>query len=67
MGAGQQGDPAARPVAAAGLGLRLPYQLPVILSVMRAAKGAGYAGPVANPPFRMVAYSASARQVPHVR
>src|ERR1039457_2176703 len=33
-------DPAARAVAAAGLGLRLSYQLPVILSVMRAARDA---------------------------
>jgi hypothetical protein len=44
-------DAAARAVAAAGLGVRLPYQLPVILSVMRAAKDAGYAGPVANLSF----------------
>jgi NAD(P)-dependent dehydrogenase (short-subunit alcohol dehydrogenase family) len=44
-------DPAARAVAAAGLGMRLPYQLPVILSVMRAARHAGYAGPVANLSF----------------
>jgi hypothetical protein len=44
-------DPAAKAVAAAGLGLRLPYQLPVILSVMRAVKDAGYAGPVANLSF----------------
>jgi hypothetical protein len=44
-------DAAARAVTAAGLGLRLPYQLPVILSVMRAVKDAGYAGPVANLSF----------------
>lgn len=44
-------DAAARAVAAAGLGLRLPYQLPVVLSVMRAAKDAGYSGPVANLSF----------------
>jgi hypothetical protein len=44
-------DPAARAVAAAGLGLRLPYQLPLILSVMRAAREAGYTGPVANLSF----------------
>jgi hypothetical protein len=44
-------DPAARAVVAAGLGLRLPYQLPVILSVMRAARDAGYAGPIANLAF----------------
>ena len=30
---------------------RQPYQLPVILSVMRAVKDAGYAGPVANLSF----------------
>jgi hypothetical protein len=44
-------DAAARAVTAAGLGLRLPYQLPVVLSVMRAAKDAGYAGPAANLSF----------------
>nr|WP_328796059.1 hypothetical protein [Halosaccharopolyspora lacisalsi] len=44
-------DPAARAVAAAGLGVRLPYQLPLILSVMRAARQAGYTGPVANLSF----------------
>ncbi|MEU9115717.1 saccharopine dehydrogenase NADP-binding domain-containing protein [Streptomyces sp. NPDC048483] len=44
-------DPAARAVAAAGLGLRLPYQLPLILSVMRAVRDAGYTGPVANLSF----------------
>jgi hypothetical protein len=41
-------DGAARGVAAAGLGLRLPHQLPVVLAVMRAAKDAGYDGPIAN-------------------
>jgi hypothetical protein len=41
-------DAAARAVTAAGLTLRLPYQLPVLLAVMRAARDAGYAGPVAN-------------------
>lgn len=44
-------DAAARAVTAAGLGLRLPYQLPVVLSVMRAAMDAGYAGPTANLSF----------------
>jgi hypothetical protein len=44
-------DPPARAIAAAGLGLRLPYQLPLILSVMRAVRDAGYAGPVANLSF----------------
>ena len=41
-------DAAARAVVGSGFGLRLPYQLPLILSVMRAARDAGYAGPVAN-------------------
>jgi hypothetical protein len=41
-------DPAACAVAAAGFALRLPYQLPVLLAVMRAAREAGYTGPVAN-------------------
>jgi hypothetical protein len=41
-------DAAARAVAAAGLALRLPYQLPVLLAVMRAVRDTGYAGPVAN-------------------
>jgi hypothetical protein len=44
-------DTAARAVTAAGLGLRLPYQLPVVLSVMRAVMAAGYAGPTANLSF----------------
>lgn len=44
-------DPAARAVAAAGLGLRLPYQVPLILSVMRAVRDAGHSGPVANLSF----------------
>jgi len=41
-------DAAARAVIAGGLALRLPYQLPVLLAVMRAAQVSGYAGPVAN-------------------
>lgn len=44
-------DTAAQALAAAGLGLRLPYQLPVILNVMIAAREAGYTGPVANLSF----------------
>jgi hypothetical protein len=44
-------DEVARGVLAAGLAVRLPYQLPVVLSVMRAARAAGYAGPVANVSF----------------
>ncbi|QYN33331.1 hypothetical protein K1T35_33130 [Pseudonocardia sp. DSM 110487] len=41
-------DPAARAVAAAGIALRLPYQLAVPLAVMRAAREAGYSRPIAN-------------------
>jgi hypothetical protein len=44
-------DPITQGIVAAGLALRLPYQLPVVLSVMRAARDAGYAGPVANLSF----------------
>ena len=41
-------DAAARAVGAAGFALRLPYQLPVPLAVMRAVRDTGYTGPVAN-------------------
>ena len=41
-------DPIALAIGAAGLGLRLPLQLPVLLSVMRAVREVGYEGPVAN-------------------
>src|SRR5918997_285296 len=41
-------DPPARAVAAAGLALRLPYQLAVPLAGMRAARRVGYAGPGVN-------------------
>ncbi|MFI6325596.1 KR domain-containing protein [Nonomuraea sp. NPDC050556] len=44
-------DAAALAVARAGLALRLPYQLPVPLAVMRATRDAGYTGPVANLSF----------------
>ncbi|MFG3053308.1 saccharopine dehydrogenase NADP-binding domain-containing protein [Kitasatospora sp. NPDC048239] len=44
-------DEVARGIIAAGLALRLPYQLPVVLAVMRAAQLAGYSGPVANLSF----------------
>jgi hypothetical protein len=44
-------DPAARAVTAAGLALRLPYQLAVPLAVMRGVRQAGYAGPVVNLSF----------------
>ena len=41
-------DAAARTILTAGFALRLPYQLPIVLAVMRAARDAGYTGPVAN-------------------
>ncbi|MGI5131143.1 hypothetical protein ACQEVB_30370 [Pseudonocardia sp. CA-107938] len=41
-------DPAARAVAAAGIALRLPYQLAVPHALMRAAREAGFSGPIAN-------------------
>ncbi len=41
-------DPAARAVAAAGIALRLPYQLALPHAVMRAAREAGFSGPIAN-------------------
>jgi hypothetical protein len=41
-------DAAARRILGAGFALRLPFQLPVVLAVMRAARDAGYTGPVAN-------------------
>ena len=41
-------DPVATTISSAGLGLRLPLQLPALLSVMRAVREVGYAGPVAN-------------------
>ncbi|MGA4844477.1 KR domain-containing protein [Streptomyces sp. G45] len=44
-------DAAARAVNGAGLALRLPYQLPPVVSVMRAVRDAGYPGPVANLSF----------------
>jgi hypothetical protein len=45
---GGRGDTAARTILDAGFALRLPYQLPIVLTVMRAAQDAGYAGPIAN-------------------
>jgi hypothetical protein len=44
-------DEVARGILAAGLAVRIPYQLPVVRSVMQAAKAAGYAGPIANVSF----------------
>lgn len=41
-------DPVATAIASAGLGLRLPFQLPVLMSVMRAVREVGYEGSVAN-------------------
>lgn len=44
-------DPLARAIAATGLGLQLPVQLPILLTVMRAAQSVGHAGPIANVSF----------------
>ncbi len=44
-------DATAQSILAAGLALRLPYQLPAVLAVMRATRDAGYDGPVANLSF----------------
>jgi hypothetical protein len=41
-------DPVARALAAAGLGVQLPAQLPVLATVMQAARAVDFAGPVAN-------------------
>jgi hypothetical protein len=41
-------DAVARRILEAGFALRLPFQLPIVLAVMRATREAGYAGPVAN-------------------
>jgi hypothetical protein len=48
---GARSDRAARAVQAAGLGVALPMQLPIILAVMRAVRAVGFAGPVANLSF----------------
>ncbi|MFD0883316.1 saccharopine dehydrogenase NADP-binding domain-containing protein [Streptosporangium algeriense] len=44
-------DAAAMAVVNGGLGLRLPYQLPVPLAVMQATRDVGFTGPVANLSF----------------
>jgi hypothetical protein len=44
-------DEVARGILAAGLAVRLPYQLPIVRSVVRAARAAGYDGPIANVSF----------------
>jgi hypothetical protein len=41
-------DAVSRRVVEAGFALRLPFQLPIVLAVMRAARDADYAGPIAN-------------------
>lgn len=40
--------PTARALNAAGIGVQLPVQLPIVLSAMRAVRDAGWDGPVAN-------------------
>jgi hypothetical protein len=44
----ERGDPAAQALRAAGIGVRLPLQLPCLVSVMRAARDVGLTGAVAN-------------------
>jgi hypothetical protein len=41
-------DPVAQALAAAGLGVQLPAQLPVLTAVMQAVRTVNFAGPVAN-------------------
>jgi len=41
-------DPVATALNRAGLAIRLPFQLPCLLAVMRAVRETGYEGPVAN-------------------
>ncbi len=41
-------DAVARAIGGAGLALRLPFQLPCLVAVMRAVREQGYTGPVAN-------------------
>jgi hypothetical protein len=41
-------DAASRRIVEAGFALRLPFQLPIVLAVMRAARDAGHTGPIAN-------------------
>ena len=44
-------DPVARAIVAAGLGLQLSAQIPVLKTVMQAVREVGYEGPVANISF----------------
>lgn len=48
---GTRHDPLAKAVAAAGLGIQLPMQLPILTTVMRAVREIGYENPVANISF----------------
>lgn len=54
-------DPAARAIAAAGLGVQLPAQLPILMSVMRAVRSVDFRGPVANVSFPDVTHPILAR------
>ena len=63
---GGRGDTPARTILAAGFALRLPYQLPIVLTVMRAAQDAGTPGrsrtsPTPTAPDSCCARSASRR------
>ncbi len=49
-------DPVATTLAQAGLGVQLPAQLPILMSVMRAVREADFQGPVANLSFPDVSH-----------
>jgi hypothetical protein len=44
-------DPVALAIRAAGLGIQLPAQLPILMTVMKAARTVGFSGPIANISF----------------
>lgn len=48
---GGRNDPTSMAVASAGLGIRLPLQIPVLMATMQAVRDVGFAGPVANLSF----------------
>ncbi|MBL8699564.1 MAG: hypothetical protein JNK67_14395 [Alphaproteobacteria bacterium] len=56
-----RGDTLARALGAAGLGVQLPAQLPVLTSVMTAVRTVDYRGPVANLSFPDVTHAILAK------
>jgi len=52
-----RGDAFARTMSAAGLGVQLPAQLPVLMSVMTAVRNVDFRGPVANLSFPDVTHA----------